>query len=144
MRCLRMFQCQDTWHANDMVVLLVSLAHHRCPHHQYHYQQEKRHEKLYRLCQYLHCYWGWIQEQCYPCQVSSGQCWGYQKGFRHSSHPVISLLLTRSCEITSTVCPCKVCLNCSTKELWVQEIQHEVGCTCTYKSCRPWYPELPP
>ncbi len=47
--------------------------HHRCLHHQYRYQQEEPPEKLFCLHHYWYCYWGWIQEQCYPFQLSSGQ-----------------------------------------------------------------------
>ncbi len=51
------------------------------------------------LHDYWRCYPGLIPEQCCPLQLSSGQSWGSQKGFRHSSAPVNFQLLPWSCVI---------------------------------------------
>jgi len=148
-RCLRFFQCQVTWLPNDMVVLLGVSISSSLP------------SSLLRSSSVPLLTWvgSWKTISSSSLLVllfrtdprtmlpSSIKFWSVlrlPKGFRHSSQPVNLQLLPWSCVISGKVCPCKACLNHSTKELWVQETQHEVGCTCTSKSFPPLYPELPP
>ncbi len=144
MSCLHLFQCQVIWRANDMVALLCVCASSSLSSSSVPLLTGGASSKTISFSSFLCYYWCWIPEQCFPLQSSSGWYLGFQKVFHHSSHPVNFLLLPWFCVISSKFSPCKACLNCSTEELWVQEIHPKVGCTCTSKSCCHLYLELPP
>ena len=148
---LHLFQCQVTWRPNDMVVLLGVSISSSLPSSLLSSSSVPLVAGVgsWKTISSSSLFCDVIQfrsdpRTMLPLQLSSGQSWRYQKGFRHSSHPVNFQLLPWSCVISGKVCPCKACLNHSIEELWAQETRHEVGCTCTSKSCLPLYPELPP